>query len=66
MITVKINNETVESHADSLGGLLNQLSVSKDGIAVAVNKYIIQRKNWNSYGLEDQDDITIITPTQGG
>ncbi len=66
MIIVKVNNEEVESQAANLAELLKQLDISKDSIAVAVNKYVIRKNNWESYKLKHRDNITIITPTQGG
>lgn len=36
------------------------------GIAVAVNNFVIPRSDWNSYPLKPNDQILIISATQGG
>lgn len=36
------------------------------GIAVAVNEEIIPKTNWDTYQVQDNDNILIITATQGG
>lgn len=36
------------------------------GIAVAINEEIIPRQTWEQYQVQDNDNILIITATQGG
>lgn len=36
------------------------------GIAVAINSEIFPKSEWNHYQVKDQDNILIITATQGG
>ena len=59
----KINLE----NAASLVALLHLQNLSdKKGIAVAVNNKVVPRTKWNSYILNEKDNITIIKATQGG
>jgi len=67
MITVHINHEIkkIES-SDSLETVLDNLKISKQGIAVAINNQIITKTLWHKSNLKDNDNVTIIQATQGG
>ena len=67
MITVLINHKprNIES-SDSLETVLDNLKISKQGIAVAVNDQIITKTLWHKSNLSDNDKVTIIQATQGG
>jgi len=67
MINIKVNNTSCQFQADSsLGTILNDLEVSTNGIAVAVNQNIITKTDWNTQTLNEGDEILIIKATQGG
>lgn len=67
MINIKVNNTIHQFQADiSLGKILNELKISMDGIAVAVNQNIITKSNWDTHTLDNGDEILIIKATQGG
>ena len=36
------------------------------GIAIAVNRYVIPKINWQNHFLKQNDDVLIIKATQGG
>lgn len=62
-------NKTAQQHEAplSLLALLEALQKAEQtGIAVAVNNRVIPRNKWELQALQDQDNITIITATQGG
>ena len=60
-------NKQQHEHSLSLLELLQQLNkAEQSGIAVAVNNQVIPRNDWSDQALQDQDNITIITATQGG
>ena len=40
--------------------------ISKKGIAVAVNNSVIQKQNWESHVLQENDKVLIISATKGG
>lgn len=47
--------------------LLDRLDLpSQQGIAVAINQCIIPKSDWQEVTLNDQDQVMIITATQGG
>ena len=67
MITIHINHKprNIES-SDSLELVLENLNISKQGIAVAINDQIITKAIWPKTTLTANDKITIIQTTQGG
>lgn len=67
MITVKVNNKEHQfSATNSLHEILEQLQISPNGIAVAVNQHIISKADWAKTTLSPNDAILIIKATQGG
>ena len=67
MITIQVNYEqkSLESET-SLEVLLSELSISPQGIAVAINNQIITKNSWSETALKENDNVTIIKATQGG
>lgn len=67
-MTVKINNHSHYLDQNySLTSVLSQLNLFVEtGIAVAINEEVIPRKDWNELILKDQDEVLVITATQGG
>jgi sulfur carrier protein len=66
---LKINNQNKQFSLDSLTiqALLDlEIPEKQNGIAVAINNTVIPKTNWNSYQLNETDDILIISATQGG
>ncbi|MDW3210717.1 MAG: sulfur carrier protein ThiS [Reichenbachiella sp.] len=68
-MTIKLNDVTYEvdkekSHLITLMKANNLFHES--GIAVAINEEIIPRQTWEQYEVQDNDNILIITATQGG
>ncbi len=65
---IVVNNKPEKlTNGDRLSELLVQLGLfEKKGIAVAVNNNVIGKSEWEKCGLNQNDKITIIRPTQGG
>lgn len=64
---VQINGTRQDVSCNSnITSLLDHLSISIQGIAVAINGTVIPRKSWNTHTLQSEDKITIIKATQGG
>jgi len=67
-MTIKINNQsqTLEKNL-SIKQTLTQFNLWEEtGIAVAVNEVVIPKCNWESRLLEDEDEVLVVTATQGG
>lgn len=68
---IKVNNQNHEFSSEFSPTLTNLLSLlmpdlKTNGIAVAINSSVIPREDWSSTSIADQDEILIITATQGG
>jgi sulfur carrier protein len=65
---VSVNNQSVTlSVACTLTGLLHQVGLhGHQGLAIAINHHIIPKSTWDSYALNENDQVTIIHATQGG
>lgn len=67
MIIVKVNNtEHSFPSTITLKKILEQLKISPNGIAIAINQNIITKSIWKNTSVQDKDDILIIKATQGG
>ncbi len=68
MVAIKLNGQVVKlTQSVSLELFLEQNNLANTGgIAVALNQAVIQKENWKQIELQDNDEIIIITATQGG
>ncbi len=65
----KLNNEELirQDSQIELIPLLKEKKLYIDrGIAVAINDEILPKSNWDNYLVKENDNILIITATQGG
>ena len=51
---------------ESLFGLITALSLSKQAIAVAVNRQIVARSLWEAHILQAQDKVDVVRAIGGG
>lgn len=63
---VSVNNKEVETGATTLSQLTEELSLSAQGIAIAVNNRMIPRTEWVDYVLTEGVSIIIIKAACGG
>ena len=64
---VFINDVEFRLSGNTLIDLVDEYCNSDNaGIAIAVNETVIPKNNWNSFILEEDDSVLIITPAQGG
>jgi sulfur carrier protein len=65
---ITVNRETIDCSKNiQLDTLLSQLGkIAINGIAISINNQIIPKKNWPHTNINENDNITIITATQGG
>ena len=65
---LKVNGKDTETRSETVMDLIRELGYDEDGdgMAVAVNDSVLQRKQWNSFELSEQDRVEIIRATQGG
>ena len=65
---VLINNKEHNTATDStLLDILSELNLkNSNGIAIAVNQTVVPKSSWVSFKPMDDDNILLITATQGG
>ncbi|ACT93676.1 sulfur carrier protein ThiS [Dyadobacter fermentans] len=52
--------------AYTVGQLVSELFPSGKGIAVAINQAVVPKSDWPTRRLSPNDQVTLITATQGG
>lgn len=64
---VFVNNESVNLDGHPiLENLIKQLDLPLKGTAIAINNEVIPKNNWNTQQLHENDQLLVITATQGG
>lgn len=64
---IVINDEPQTISAPlTLHDLLNALSRSQPGTALAVNQHIVPRERWEAYLLQEGDELVIFQAIAGG
>ena len=67
MKSLTLNGKTVRyPDVDTLGELVAQLGLRREGIAVAVNDEVIPRARIDAFPLHDGDTVEIIVAVAGG
>lgn len=68
-MNIRLNDKEVNisnSDTDLVSIMKAQNLYHDSGIAVAVNNEILPKQSWEIYHVRDNDNILIITATQGG
>ncbi|MHC5306721.1 sulfur carrier protein ThiS [Bartonella sp. LJL80] len=63
---LSVNGEFIETTAENLANLLEQLDYHGEWLATAVNAEVISAEDRVSCQLHDGDRIEILSPMQGG
>ncbi|MFD1551424.1 thiamine biosynthesis protein ThiS [Putridiphycobacter roseus] len=67
MIQISVNNNIQKIEANiTLASFLEKLLPNQNGIAIALNEQVVPQSNWQVQKLVENDQILIITATQGG
>lgn len=65
-ISINGNKTDVPENALLIAVLEMQNIANAKGVAIAVNNTVIQRQEWSSLALKENDNLLIIKATQGG
>ena len=66
-MNIQLNNKTIElKNSMSIEELINLQNISSKGIAVALNSAVVTKSEWSTTLIKANDNIMIITATQGG
>lgn len=64
---IVLNGEPVDVESETtVGELVDRFGRGRSGIAVAVNGDVVPRTIWDSHGLDDGNDVEVLTAAQGG
>lgn len=63
---LKVNDKEVETGATHLSQFSQEQNLPATGIAIAVNQRMVPRTEWDSYALNEGDNILIIKAVCGG
>ena len=63
---LRVNNKEVETRATNLSLFSQEQNLPITGIAIAVNNRMIPRTEWDTYTLNEGDNILIIKAVCGG
>jgi sulfur carrier protein len=63
---IRVNGEEQAFVEESVGELLERLSIESRGVAVALNAEVVRRSEWSSTRIRDSDVIEIVTAVAGG
>jgi sulfur carrier protein len=63
---ITLNGERREHAGATLGALVAQLGIRRDGIAVALNDDVVPRAQLETTALQDGDRVEIIVAVAGG
>ncbi|GAA0498203.1 sulfur carrier protein ThiS [Tatumella terrea] len=64
---IKVNDNVISVEPSCpVSRLLNTLSVTVQGTALAVNERIIPASEWSDYRLQENDDVVIFQVIAGG
>ncbi|MCT4580707.1 MAG: sulfur carrier protein ThiS [Flavobacteriales bacterium] len=68
MITIQLNGQKIQlPKGVTLKVFLNQNNLANNGgVAVALNQSVVAQSDWEEKELKNNDEIIIITATQGG
>lgn len=67
MKSLTVNGKAVRyPGVDTVGALVAQLGVRREGIAVAVNEDVVPRAQIDAFPLSDGDSVEIIVAVAGG
>ena len=63
---VLLNNQEVQTQAQTISELLSELGYRAEGVAVAVDNQIVPRGTWGETALREGFRITVIKAACGG
>ncbi len=65
-MNIKLNNNPITTESTTIADLLEQQSIETKGIAVAVNRRVVPRTEWNTRVLNEGDEVVVVSAVYGG
>ena len=67
MLDIELNGEPRQVRVgESLADLVRQLGIGRQAVALAVNRQVVPRQQWNERLLVQQDRVDIVRAIGGG
>lgn len=67
MVEIELNGEPCKVQpGGSLGDLVEQLGLGQQAVALAVNRQVVPRQQWNERLLAQRDKVDIVRAIGGG
>ena len=67
MVDIELNGEPRQVRTgESLAGLVRQLGIGQQAVALAVNRQVVPRQQWGERLLAKQDKVDIVRASGGG
>jgi sulfur carrier protein len=63
---IRVNGQDHAFVAESVGELLQRLSIEPRGVAVAIDGEVIRRSEWSETRIKDGNTVEIVTAVAGG
>ena len=63
---ISVNNKEVETAAVTLSGLVEELSLPPQGVAVAVENRLVPRASWQEFPLSEGMHVVVVKAACGG
>jgi sulfur carrier protein len=65
-MNLTVNGNSLVTDASTISGLLKELDINRDLVAVEVNLSIIRKADYSTYNLKDGDTVEVINFVGGG
>ncbi|MDR1285082.1 MAG: sulfur carrier protein ThiS [Campylobacteraceae bacterium] len=65
-MTLHVNGQELKTNAKTIKELIKELQIEKQVMAAAINMNVIKQENWETYELNDNDDVELLRFVGGG
>ncbi len=65
-MNIILNHKDQVIQSNTIGGLIEELSIETKGVAIALNNKVVARNEWQSTPLAEGDKIVIVSAVFGG
>ena len=63
---IQVNGRSLEVHATTLAGLIDELGYGDSKVGTAINHEFVRDRDRAAARLKEDDAVEIVTPRQGG
>ena len=66
MMKIQVNGKQTETSATTLAALAEEMGLPEKGVAVDVANHMVQRQEWATTAIRENDSVIIIKAACGG